>query len=330
MGKVMESDDYHGAVVEGKVVVGEREEEQLLEEEEQDDDELVLPGFRFHPTDEELVTFYLRRKVGGKRLSIEIIKELDIYKHEPSDLPKANMVAGDKEWYFFCLRGRKYRNSVRPNRVTGAGFWKATGIDRPINAGGVCVGLKKSLVYYRGSAGKGTKTEWMMHEFRLPPRPDVSPAHSSPCFQEAEVWTICRIFKRTITYKRHPQQQVTGRVAAAVAPQPESSSVTGSCSLESACTGEYEYGYMNCPQVAPSQIPDAANNVTSVYNDQNFQGLQHWSNTEVHPMATQPQPAMDSLSVPSSPGAANDAYWDDIGRMVMELTDPTVLYDCRY
>jgi hypothetical protein len=86
MGKVVESDDYHGAVVEGKVV-GEREEEQLLEEEEQDDDELVLPGFRFHPTDEELVTFYLRRKVGGKRLSIEIIKELDIYKHEPSDLP---------------------------------------------------------------------------------------------------------------------------------------------------------------------------------------------------------------------------------------------------
>jgi hypothetical protein len=145
-----------------------------------------------------------------------------------------------------------------------------------------------------------------------------------------EVWTIFRIFKRTITYKRHPQQQVTGRVSAVVAPQPESSSVTGSCSLESECTGEYEYGYMNCPQVAPSQIPDAANNVTSVYNDQNFQGLQHWSNTEVHPMATQPLPAMDSLSVPSSPGAANDAYWDDIGRMVMELTDPTVLYDCRY
>jgi hypothetical protein len=87
MGKVMESDEYHGAVVQGKEVVGEREEEQLLEEEEEDDEELVLPGFRFHPTDEELVTFYLRRKVAGKRLSIEIIKELDIYKHEPSDLP---------------------------------------------------------------------------------------------------------------------------------------------------------------------------------------------------------------------------------------------------
>lgn len=79
---------------------------------------------------------------------------------------------GDKEWYFFCIRGRKYRNSIRPNRVTGSGFWKATGIDKPIHSAKEpheCIGLKKSLVYYRGSAGKGTKTDWMMHEFRLPP-----------------------------------------------------------------------------------------------------------------------------------------------------------------
>ena len=78
---------------------------------------------------------------------------------------------GDKEWYFFCIRGRKYRNSVRPNRVTGSGFWKATGIDKPIYSvkQPICIGLKKSLVYYRGGAGKGTKTDWMMHEFRLRP-----------------------------------------------------------------------------------------------------------------------------------------------------------------
>lgn len=79
---------------------------------------------------------------------------------------------GDRECYFFCRRGRKYRNSIRPNRVTGSGFWKATGIDKPIYSSKdplECIGLKKSLVYYRGSAGKGTKTDWMMNEFRLPP-----------------------------------------------------------------------------------------------------------------------------------------------------------------
>ena len=86
-----------------------------------------------------------------------------------------NNTVTDNDWYFFCKRGRKYRNSIRPNRVTGSGFWKATGIDKPIyssegegHAHGRCIGLKKSLVYYRGTAGKGTKTDWMMHEFRLP------------------------------------------------------------------------------------------------------------------------------------------------------------------
>ncbi|KAF3774104.1 Pentatricopeptide repeat-containing protein [Nymphaea thermarum] len=77
---------------------------------------------------------------------------------------------GEKEWYFYCPRDRKYRNSARPNRVTGAGFWKATGTDRPIysSEGTKCIGLKKSLVFYRGRAAKGIKTDWMMDEFRLP------------------------------------------------------------------------------------------------------------------------------------------------------------------
>ena len=51
------------------------------------EDEISLPGFRFHPTDEELVSFYLRRKVEKRPLSIELIKQIDIYKHNPWDLP---------------------------------------------------------------------------------------------------------------------------------------------------------------------------------------------------------------------------------------------------
>lgn len=84
---------------------------------------------------------------------------------------------GEKEWYFYCPRDRKYRNSARPNRVTGAGFWKATGTDRPIysSEGTKCIGLKKSLVFYKGRAAKGVKTDWMMHEFRLPSLTDSVP-----------------------------------------------------------------------------------------------------------------------------------------------------------
>lgn len=54
---------------------------------EKEVDEVLLPGFRFHPTDEELVGFYLKRKIQQRPLSIELIKQLDIYKYDPWDLP---------------------------------------------------------------------------------------------------------------------------------------------------------------------------------------------------------------------------------------------------
>ncbi|KAI4314162.1 hypothetical protein L6164_027097 [Bauhinia variegata] len=162
-------------------------------------DEVMLPGFRFHPTDEELVGFYLRRKIQQRPLSIELIKQLDIYKYDPWDLPKL-ATTGEREWYFYCPRDRKYRNSARPNRVTGAGFWKATGTDRPIysSEGSKCIGLKKSLVFYRGRAAKGVKTDWMMHEFRLPSLIDSSPKkYIDKTIPANDSWAICRIFKKT-------------------------------------------------------------------------------------------------------------------------------------
>ncbi|KAJ6414944.1 PROTEIN CUP-SHAPED COTYLEDON 2-RELATED [Salix viminalis] len=172
------------------------------------DDDILLPGFRFHPTDEELVGFYLKRKVEKKLMRIDLIKHIDVYKYEPWDLPKeASCSAGEREWYFFCRRGRKYKNSIRPNRVTRSGFWKATGIDKPIYSVGklhFCIGLKKSLVYYRGSAGKGTKTDWMMHEFRLPATENTATrTNPEDCnIHEAEVWTLCRIFQREAPFNK--------------------------------------------------------------------------------------------------------------------------------
>lgn len=63
----------------------EKREVELREMDREKD--VVLPGFRFHPTDEELVGFYLRRKVERKKFNIEIIKEINIYKHDPWELP---------------------------------------------------------------------------------------------------------------------------------------------------------------------------------------------------------------------------------------------------
>jgi No apical meristem (NAM) protein len=44
------------------------------------------PGFRFHPTDEELVNYYLKRKIHGQKIELDIIPEIDLYKSEPWEL----------------------------------------------------------------------------------------------------------------------------------------------------------------------------------------------------------------------------------------------------
>lgn len=45
------------------------------------------PGFRFHPTDEELVLHYLCRKAESQVFAIPVIAEIDLYKFDPWDLP---------------------------------------------------------------------------------------------------------------------------------------------------------------------------------------------------------------------------------------------------
>ncbi|KAG2592514.1 hypothetical protein PVAP13_5NG556900 [Panicum virgatum] len=126
------------------------------------------PGFRFHPTDEELVVHYLCRKVARQQLPVPIIAEVDLYKFDPWNLPEKALF-GRKEWYFFTPRDRKYPNGSRPNRAAGTGYWKATGADKPITPKGCAraAGIKKALVFYSGKAPRGVKTDWIMHEYRL-------------------------------------------------------------------------------------------------------------------------------------------------------------------
>lgn len=163
-------------------------------------DSLELPpGFRFHPTDEELVMHYLCRKCASQTISVPIIAEIDLYKFDPWQLPDMAMY-GEKEWYFFSPRDRKYPNGSRPNRAAGTGYWKATGADKPIGKP-KAVGIKKALVFYAGKAPRGVKTNWIMHEYRLA-NVDRSAGKRSNNLR-LDDWVLCRIYNKKGVLEKH-------------------------------------------------------------------------------------------------------------------------------
>lgn len=164
---------------------------------EEDEQMELPPGFRFHPTDEELITHYLSQKVLDNYFCARAIGEVDLNKCEPWDLPwRAKM--GEKEWYFFCVIDRKYPTGLRTNRATDAGYWKATGKDKEIYRAKTLVGMKKTLVFYKGRAPKGEKTNWVMHEYRLEGK---NPVYNPPKTAKND-WVICRIFEKSCGGKK--------------------------------------------------------------------------------------------------------------------------------
>lgn len=156
------------------------------------------PGFRFHPTDEELVVQYLKRKVFSFPLPASIIPEVDLCKSDPWDLP------GDmeQERYFFSTKEAKYPNGNRSNRATNSGYWKATGLDKQIMNSKTheVVGMKKTLVFYRGKPPHGSRTDWIMHEYRL------TSSHSNPPLNEN--WVLCRIFLKRRSGAKNGEERV--------------------------------------------------------------------------------------------------------------------------
>ncbi|CAN4080833.1 unnamed protein product [Withania somnifera] len=140
----------------------------------------VPPGFRFHPTDEELVDYYLRKKITSRRIGLDVIKEVDLYKIEPWDLQELCRIGTEEqnEWYFFSHKDKKYPTGTRTNRATAAGFWKATGRDKAIYSKHDLIGMRKTLVFYTGRAPHGLKSDWIMHEYRLETDPHGAPQAS--------------------------------------------------------------------------------------------------------------------------------------------------------
>ncbi|KAJ4777879.1 NAC domain-containing protein 35 [Rhynchospora pubera] len=168
-----------------------------------------LPGFRFHPTEQELIEYYLSQVTHGKTLKSEIISMRNIYRHEPWELP--GLAVGEREWYFFVRLDKKNGgNGGRPNRTTERGFWKATGSDKPIfcaTESRKLIGMRKTLVFYKGRAPRGAKTDWIMNEYRLP---DSSNCHYTAPPQGHVV--LCKIYRKATSMKELEQRAAMEQV----------------------------------------------------------------------------------------------------------------------
>ncbi|KAJ4847348.1 Protein BEARSKIN2 [Turnera subulata] len=158
----------------------------------------VPPGFRFHPTDEELLHYYLKKKVSFQKFDMEVIREVDLNKMEPWELQERCRIGStpQNEWYFFSHKDRKYPTGSRTNRATNAGFWKATGRDKCIRNTYKKIGMRKTLVFYRGRAPHGQKTDWIMHEYRLEDSTDDAQGNNNE-----DGWVVCRVFKKKNLFK---------------------------------------------------------------------------------------------------------------------------------
>ncbi|OIT30361.1 PREDICTED: NAC domain-containing protein 43-like [Nicotiana attenuata] len=166
----------------------------------------VPPGFRFHPTEEELLHYYLRKKIASDKIDLDVIGEVDLNKLEPWDIQEKCKIGStpQNDWYFFSHKDKKYPTGTRTNRATAAGFWKATGRDKVIYGNCKRIGMRKTLVFYKGRAPHGLKLDWIMHEYRLDdnntPQDAVNFCASESAAQE-EGWVVCRVFKKKNYHK---------------------------------------------------------------------------------------------------------------------------------
>ncbi|CAA2966548.1 NAC domain-containing 90-like [Olea europaea subsp. europaea] len=162
----------------------------------------MTPGFRFYPTEEELVSFYLRSKLQGTRLlDIDrVIPAVDVYDYNPWDLPQfaGERCRGDREqWFFFVPRQERVARGGRPNRLTEQGYWKATGSPSFVySSQDRIIGKKRTMVFYAGRAPHGRKTVWKMNEYKAIEFAEAS----SSTLANPQIWeelSLCRVYKKT-------------------------------------------------------------------------------------------------------------------------------------
>ncbi|WRX17035.1 NAC domain - like 10 [Theobroma cacao] len=138
--------------------------------EEYFDDQFPI-GYRFMPTDEELVTHYLTNKVCRNPVppsAFQEIRSTELYRKPPKS--SVQYSSGEREWFFFIHQDGNFEEQNKAIRIVedGRGFWRTNGEKPLFDTKGNVLAFKTHLMYFSGCLSNAKKTHWRMDEYRLP------------------------------------------------------------------------------------------------------------------------------------------------------------------
>ncbi|KAM1069039.1 hypothetical protein ACFX15_000932 [Malus domestica] len=210
-----------------------------------------LPGFGFSPTDELLVSYYLKNKIEGTDSHFRhVFPEIDLSKYEPCDIPAFVPEVNEKEWVFFTHPKYKDTNSTRRDRLTHQGYYKITGDEREIRAeeSKAVIGKKIILTFHEGRGPKAKKSDWVIHEYYC----TNTEVGSKPTKQMDFV--LCRLKNKSASYKKPKVDPTRGELADSAA-NPEDDQAAASDVI----AGPVEHlGYEELGDVNSSESPDGS------------------------------------------------------------------------
>ncbi|XP_071701470.1 NAC domain-containing protein 90-like [Rutidosis leptorrhynchoides] len=155
--------------------------------------------YRFYPTEEELILFYLTNKLQDQRTRDihRVIPVVHVYEHKPCHLPRlaGELCRGDTEqWFFFVPRQEREAQGGKPSRTTAYGYWKATGSPTYVySSENKVIGVKKSMVFYEGKSRSVKKTEWKMNEYRAI-KEEIDHTNYVPVPKLRHELSLCRVY----------------------------------------------------------------------------------------------------------------------------------------
>ncbi|XWS60466.1 hypothetical protein CRYUN_Cryun07bG0038800 [Craigia yunnanensis] len=144
----------------------------MIEDQFEDFGDQIPVGYRFVPTDEELVTHYLINKVFCNPVpaasAFEEINATELYNKPPKS--SVQFSSGEREWFFF-IHDRNFddeQNKAIRMVGDGLGFWRSDEEKPLFDKNGNVLAFKIHLNYFSGCFSKAKKTHWRMVEYRLP------------------------------------------------------------------------------------------------------------------------------------------------------------------